>query len=90
MVLLEAMSAGTPVVAFGVGGIPQLLGDEAGWVVPPGDTRRLGETIRQSLADPAETARRVARAREIVTRVYGVERWLERMESVYAPNNGSS
>ena len=84
MVLLEAMSAGTPIVAFGVGGIPNLLGDEAGWVVPPSETRRLGEAIRQSLADPTETARRIECARDVVMRDHGVERWLERMEAVYA------
>ena len=90
MVLLEAMSAGTPIVAFGVGGIPHLLGDEAGWVVPPGDTRQLGESVRQALADPTEAARRIERARDVVVRDYGVARWLERMEAVYALNGGSS
>lgn len=90
MVLLEAMSAGTPIVAFGVGGIPHLLGDEAGWVVPPGNTRQLGESIRQSLADPTEIARRIERARDVVVRDYGVARWLERMEAVYTLNGGSS
>ena len=36
LVVLEAMLLGTPVVAFGVGGVPQQVGD-TGRVVPPGD-----------------------------------------------------
>jgi glycosyltransferase involved in cell wall biosynthesis len=83
MVLLEAMSAGTPVVAFGVGGIPQLLNENTGWVVPPGDVHRLAEAAQEALGDPAEAARRAGRAREIIDREYGVELWLDRLESVY-------
>ncbi|GAB2580922.1 glycosyl transferase [Paractinoplanes abujensis] len=34
-VILEALAAGRPVLGTDVGGIPYLVGDEAGWVVPP-------------------------------------------------------
>ncbi|MBU2663476.1 glycosyltransferase family 4 protein [Actinoplanes bogorensis] len=34
-VILEAMSSGRPVLGTDVGGIPYLVGDDAGWVVPP-------------------------------------------------------
>ncbi|MFL5872748.1 MAG: glycosyltransferase family 4 protein [Solirubrobacterales bacterium] len=48
--VLEAMAAGLPVVASGVGAIPELLG-ESGETVPPGDPDALAAALRR-LADP--------------------------------------
>ncbi|HEX8496176.1 MAG TPA: glycosyltransferase family 4 protein, partial [Actinomycetales bacterium] len=40
MVVVEAMACGTPVVACGVGGIPEILaGGRGGWLVPPRDAQ---------------------------------------------------
>ena len=83
MVLLEAMSAGVPIVAFGVGGIPQLLNEETGWIVPAGDVQRLADAIRVALTDSAGAEQRAARAQSVVTHEYGVDRWLDRHEEVY-------
>jgi len=42
MVILEAVAAGVPIVAFKVGGIPDLLGDDDAWLVRSGMSRRFG------------------------------------------------
>jgi len=50
--LLEAMSAGVPVIGSNVGGIPTLVHDgENGLLVPVGDHRALGVRLRQLLED---------------------------------------
>ena len=46
LVILEAFSCGTPVVATDVAGIPSVVRDgETGLLVPPGDARRLAEAL---------------------------------------------
>jgi teichuronic acid biosynthesis glycosyltransferase TuaC len=40
-VVMEALACGRPVVAASVGGIPELLNDECGLLVPPRDSRAL-------------------------------------------------
>jgi glycosyltransferase involved in cell wall biosynthesis len=55
----EAMRAGVPLVATGVGGLPGLVGDAA-VLVPPGDVDALDEAVRRLLADPALRARYAA------------------------------
>lgn len=50
--LLQAAAAGLPVVATGVGGIPEAVRDGVtGLLVPPGDARALGVAIARLLAD---------------------------------------
>jgi len=67
--LLEAMAAGTAIVASRTGGIPEVLGDdEHGLLVEPGDSSGLAEVLVSLLNDPtrrgalAENARTRANA----------------------------
>jgi len=56
--LMEALSLGTPVVATAVGGIPDLLREDAvGRLVPPGDVPALEKVLRELLSDPGSIAR---------------------------------
>lgn len=48
---LEGMAAGVPVVAFGVGGLPEMLSDGAGLVIPRGDIGGLSSAVAQLLGD---------------------------------------
>lgn len=48
-VLTEAMSCGTPIVSTDVGGIGEVVTDEAGILVPPGEPKVLGQALREAL-----------------------------------------
>jgi glycosyltransferase involved in cell wall biosynthesis len=65
--VLEAMSAGVPVVASCRGALPEVLGD-AGTLVDPEDTEALAAAMSRMLTDDAFAAacahRGLARARE--------------------------
>ena len=52
MVVAEALAHGLPVISTSVGAIPDLVGSDAGMLVPVGDSRRLAEALAQALDDP--------------------------------------
>ena len=46
----EAMAAGTPVVGFAAGGIPEMVDNQrTGWLCPPGDQPGLNQRLRDAL-----------------------------------------
>jgi glycosyltransferase involved in cell wall biosynthesis len=57
VVLLEAMACGTPCVASRVGGIPEVLTEGSGLLVPPGDPEALAAGIERVLASGKDTYR---------------------------------
>lgn len=70
--LVEAMASGLPVITTAVSGIPELVDEAVGWVVPTDDVDALEAALRAALADPAERARRGAAGRaRVVARGYG-------------------
>lgn len=62
LVVQEAMQLGLPVVATDVGGLPELVGDDA-LLVPPRDVSALAAAVADVLDHPADAAARADRAR---------------------------
>ncbi len=67
-IILEAAAAGVPLLATRVGGIPEIFGDDADALVPPGDpqalARGIDRTLQHSEAHRDLTSRLQARVRE--------------------------
>jgi glycosyltransferase involved in cell wall biosynthesis len=85
MVLLEAAAAGLPIVATRVGGNQEVVQEGvSGFLVPPSDDQALAAAMLRLMALP-ETERRAmgARGREQVRRDYGLERVVDRYETIY-------
>lgn len=53
-VVIEALAAGRPVVATDVGGIPELMDQTCGRLVPPKDSAALAVALDETLAQPWE------------------------------------
>lgn len=69
MVALEAMALGTPVVASDVGGLAEIITDDAtGLLVTPGDPLPLAAAIGRVLRDPVLATRLAEAARGVATR----------------------
>ena len=82
--ILEAMAAGLPIVASGVGGILELIDDgRTGWLVPPGEDEALASRVMHLMADPAESARLGAAARADAEARFSFDRMIAAFESIY-------
>jgi glycosyltransferase involved in cell wall biosynthesis len=91
MSVLEAMSAGVPVVVSPVGGLPEVVVDGvSGHLVAPGDTANLRRALARLLLDRALGERIGAAARETVRLRFSPERVLPELEALYAAAGLSS
>lgn len=82
--LLEAIAAGTPIVATRVGGIPDVVSENEALLVPPEDPSALADAIASIFADPASAAERARRARARLSASFGADAWLTRHDEIYA------
>jgi glycosyltransferase involved in cell wall biosynthesis len=83
MVLLEAMAAGTPIVAFAVGGVPQVISEQSAWLVPSEDVSAMTRALTEALCDRVQATRRAAAAREVLQARFSPDRWVARVEAIY-------
>jgi L-malate glycosyltransferase len=82
--ILEAMAAGLPIVASGVGGILELIDDgRTGWLVPPGEDEALASRVMHLMADPADAARIGAAARADALARFSFDRMVAGFEDIY-------
>jgi glycosyltransferase involved in cell wall biosynthesis len=84
LAVLEAFAAGLPVVATGLGGLPELIApDVDGAIVPPNDPPALATALRGFVEDP-ERALRMGRAgRAKVEREHDARGHLDRLAEIY-------
>jgi glycosyltransferase involved in cell wall biosynthesis len=82
--VLEAMAAGLPIVASGVGGIVELIDDNrTGLLVPPGDPRALADRLCRMLEQPDLASRLGDAAREEACARYSFDRMVHAFEHLY-------
>lgn len=82
--MLEAMSAGLPVVATAVGDVPVVMTEQTGLTLPPKEPEQLAQAICQLLDDKERLSIMGAAAREHVTLHYSPSVWLDKLLTVYA------
>jgi glycosyltransferase involved in cell wall biosynthesis len=79
---LEMMGAGTPIVAYASGGIPEALGD-CGVLVPPGDTDALATALSRIVSDSEELDRMSRCGKERVREHFSIPQMISAMRRIY-------
>jgi glycosyltransferase involved in cell wall biosynthesis/SAM-dependent methyltransferase len=82
--VLEAMSAGRPVIATAIGGTDEVLTDgETGLLVESGNSRALAAAVRRLLDDPALAAQLAMAGRVRVAQSFSADRMARQIERIY-------
>ena len=82
--MLEAMSCGTPVIAFNIGGIPDLIQDKiTGRIVPPANLDAMAEAIIESLSNSNELERMGKVCRQVMEENYYLSRQAHQYLDLY-------
>jgi len=82
-VILEAMGARLPVVAYNVGGNSELINDSRGTLVRPGDEKEFANAVQQLLGDDSLRQRFGINARRFAEENFGVALVCRRYEELY-------
>jgi glycosyltransferase involved in cell wall biosynthesis len=82
--VIEALAGGKPVVAYAVGGVPDVVREGVdGFLVEPGDAVAMAERLARLAADPELGRSLGAAGRERVLERYGVGRLLDDIDRLY-------
>ncbi len=83
LAVLEMMAAGKAVIGSDRGGIPELINETTGILVPPGDSSALLNAIEGLVNDPVRAGKLGAIAREKVIRENDLDDFLDAHEQLY-------
>lgn len=84
LAIVEAMAAGTAVVATATEGAREVIEDQkTGVLVPIGDVHRIAESVCALLADPEKRRELGARAHEAANARFSLKRMVDEIERIY-------
>ena len=83
VVLMEAMASGVPVVTTQIAGVPELVREGAGLLVPPGDVAALGHTLQEALSQPDQRKTMGQHGRAIVDADFNIATEAARLSSLF-------
>ncbi len=80
---IEAMACGTPVIAFPVCAMPEIIDESCGWIAEEVSGDALAKTICQAFSDPESMEEKKKGSRRRAEWVFSEEKMLDRFEEIY-------
>ncbi len=83
-VIIESLASGTPIVAYRVGGIPEIISDpEVGILVEPGNTAHLAEEAVKLLLDTDRREKMIRAGYAHICNHFTIQAHVKKIEEVY-------
>jgi glycosyltransferase involved in cell wall biosynthesis len=83
-VIVEAMLAGTPIIATAAGGVPEIIEDQVnGILIPLRDVNSIAEAIQKTLEDPKRSQEMAKVAKKYAQDKFSVQQHVATIENIY-------
>lgn len=80
---MEPMASGTPVLAFETGGIPEIVTESVGWLVPARNSEALADKITDIFLHPDELESKTSMCRKYVEDRYSEAKMMKHYRDLY-------
>lgn len=80
---IEAMACGTPVAAFPVCTMPEIIDDSCGWIVSEISSEELSKGIRRAFLDIPALEEKGRKSRKRIKHLFSEEQMLDQFETLY-------
>lgn len=81
--VMESLASGTPVVAFRTGGIPEIVREDVGWLVEPGNYNKLKECIEYIFQNKVSLENKTIKCREYIEQNNGIDKTILNYRKLY-------
>lgn len=81
--VLEGMAGGNAVVSTAVGGIPEVIDEEGGIVVDPGDEQAFHQAVRELIVSPSDAEAMGRYNRRQIEQQFSWDAVLDRLQAIY-------
>ena len=84
LAIVEAMAAGTAVVATATEGAQEIIEDQqTGVLVPIGDVKRMAQSVIDLLKDPEKRRRLATQSAQSAAKKFSLNRMVDEIEQIY-------
>lgn len=83
LAIAEALATGKPVIVSNVGGGPEVMDEETGILVPPGDPKALSEAILGMISDPVRMGEMGRKGRQKMITLFDKDETNAKMEAIF-------
>ena len=86
--IMEALASGLPVIASNLSGIPELIRpQQTGYLIPPGDSRALADSIAYVYHHPSRSHRYARAGKKLVREEFNIQSSVKKLKKLFLTHN---